>query len=302
MLLDLAPFEGADSFVASLGRKHRHHLRQTEEKFRKQGGKATVVPLDELDPKHFEELFLKLVLPACSSLGANPYDRVATRDGFVQFLTVMAGQGELFALVLETSRGIVAVAFVAITPSISQPERAAPHVTRAWVRPVSDDETVLDFLIAHADPLQEAECDFSSLLYLRSIELALDRQCTLWSGGYERGTCAGGYLGVRAVKRHWGAAPFMVFCSPHRYLRLSHRKCLLDGLDAETSQLDGSSGIQVFVPIHRSDRNRLLLGSAAKSMPVRVVTLSETDATYWRQMLEKPAQTMAVTVESFPTI
>lgn len=301
MLLDLTPFAGLEEFLASRGRKHRHHLRQTESRFREAGGTTRLLPLSEVEPALLDELFLKVILPACSSIGVNPYFRVATREGFTQMLST-GGQADLFAVILEMSGVPVAVSILTIVEGLAEGERRSDGVSRSWVREVEDDERVLEFLIAHGDPVVESEHDLSSLLYSRSIQFAFENGCTLWSGGRETGTCAGKYLGVRAAKRRWGAAPFLVFGSPHLFLRLSQRKCLQENFDIETSDRSENGGSQVFVMVSRSERNRLLLAGAAKSMPLRVLTLSERDADYWRHELEKQGDHRGLAIHSFPPL
>jgi hypothetical protein len=300
MLLDLAPFDAFDPFLASCGRKHRHHLRQSEARFREAGGVVKLLPVGEIEPRYLDELYLKVVLPACSALGVNPFFRVATREGFTQMLST-GGAADLFVLILEMKGTPVAAAILTIVEGIPEGERIPAGTVRSWVREVSDAERTLEFLIAHGDPVVEGNHDVSSLLYSRSIQFAIETGCTLWSGGQESGTCAGKYLGVRAAKRRWGAVPFLVFSPPHMFLRLSQQKCLRDNLDIETSDRSELAAAQVFVMVNRSERNRLLLARAAKSLPLHVITLSERDADYWRNELEKHGKD-TVTVEAFPPI
>jgi hypothetical protein len=296
LLIDLAPFSDVDAYLGTFGRKTRHHVRQVESQFAELGGRSTLVPLDQVPPAVLDEYLSRVVVSACSARGINPYNRAATRDGFFTVLAAGVGfGGEPFALLLETADGPAGFALLSANSSgLFEKER-----TRGlhWQRDLAPYEGALDFVLAHVRPDLEQTLDLTVLLYKEAIRFAIEQGLTLWSGGMETGLFAGNYLGVRAVKRKWGATSCICVGPSSMFFRLSSKRCFADNLDVEFGEVRNDSARQVFVLKDRSERNRLLVKRALGSLETRVLLFNDVDLEYWKTELSAGEPTSNVTVE-----
>ena len=301
MLLDLSPFPNLDAYLASLNRKHRQQIHQASARFEAIGGRRRTVPISSLSAREIDRAYDRVFLPAFSAKGINPYGRANSRSEFYRIIGRFASTTDAWATLLETNDGVVGFSIFGVA-GFPAAEQATDDVAAHWHRDVSGDESMVEFVLAHGIPEIEEVVDLSALLYLECIALAFEQGATLWSPGRDRAPCVGAYLGVRAVKRKWGAT-VRVTVGPQRvFFRLSTKRILADNVDLEHGECDRNGLRQVFVLLDRSARNQLLVKKAAANGRVRVVALDEPDCAYWRNWVaadrDHDVVVQAMTIES----